>query len=164
AFLARTFSESDADLQSFSAGGGQDRVQAITTLDIRGPFNPTGLGQTPSRQRIFTCYPKTTVEEDPCAEQILSTLARRAFRRPVTDADLASVRRIYASEKQRGGFEAGVRGGLSMILASPRFLYRAEPTPAGLAEGDTYALSDLELASRLSFFLWSSIPDDELLD
>jgi hypothetical protein len=164
AFVARTFAESDADLQSFSVGGGQDRVLAVRTFDIRGPFNPTGLTQTPSRQRIFTCYPQAASEEDVCAKEILSRIARSAFRRPITEQDLEGVLALYRIEKERAGFEAGVRGGLTAILASPRFLYRAETAPEGLAPGEVYEISDLELASRLAFFLWSSLPDEELLD
>jgi hypothetical protein len=163
AFVARSFAESDADFESFSPSGGQDRVLSVLSFDIRGPFEPTGLSATPSRERIFSCYPEAAAEEDACAEEILSTLARRAFRRPIVDADLAGVRRLYAQEKARAGFEAGIRGGLTAILASPHFLYRVEPAPEGVAPGESYALSDLELASRLSFFLWSSVPDDELV-
>jgi hypothetical protein len=164
AFVARTFAESDADLEAFSPGGGQDRVLAVSTFDIRGPFEPSGLSETPSRAAIFSCYPETAAENDACAEEILSTLARRAFRRPVTEADLTGVLALYEMEKARAGFEAGIRGGISAILASPHFLYRAEPAPEGVAPGEIYALSDLELASRLAFFLWSSVPDDALLE
>jgi hypothetical protein len=163
AFLARTFAESDADLQAFAPGGGQDRVLAIRSFDIRGPFEPRGLSGAPSRERIFSCTPESAAEEDPCAEEIFTTLARRAFRRPVTEGELAGVRALYAREKARAGFEAGIRGGITAILASPHFLYRFEATPDGVLAGESYALSDLELASRLSFFLWSSLPDDELL-
>jgi mono/diheme cytochrome c family protein len=164
AFVARSFAESDANLHSYTPGGGQDRVLAVTSFDIRGPFDPSGLSETPSRQAIFTCYPADASQEDACAEQILTGLAERAFRRPVTDEDLVGVRRLYAHEKERAGFEAGIRGGLTAILASPNFLYRSDTAPEGLKPGDIYQLSDFELASRLSFFLWSSVPDEELLD
>jgi hypothetical protein len=145
-------------------GGELDRVPRVYSVEIRGPFNPTGLSTTPSRERIFSCRPASAAEERPCAESILSGLAQRAYRRPVNADDMAILMEFYDAGASRGGFEEGVRSGLTRILASPDFLYRAEPVPEGVAPGETYELTDLELASRLSFFIWSSIPDDELLN
>jgi hypothetical protein len=132
-------------------------------MTISGPFNPTGAADTPSRQRVFTCRPKKATEERPCATTILSRLARRAYRRPVTDADLSGLLRFYDEGQKSGGFETGIEMALRAMLASPKFVFRVERDPAGVSAGRIYELSDLELASRLSFFLWSSIPDDELL-
>jgi hypothetical protein len=134
----------------------------MQTLAITGPFKPTGPGDTPSRRQIFTCRP-TPAAESSCARQILSTLARRAYRKPITDADLQPVLSFYDTGRARGGFERGIQMGLQRILASPQFMFRIERDPANVAPGTAYRISDIELASRLSFFLWSSIPDDELL-
>ena len=132
---------------------------------IEGPYNPTGLSTTDSRQKLFVCTPKTAAQEAPCANTILSTLARRAFRRPVTKVDLDAPLAMYKDERTAGGdFDAGIRAGVARILTSPTFLFRSETSPAALAAGTAHRVSDLELASRLSFFLWSSIPDDELLN
>ena len=137
---------------------------AITDVVLRGPTSAVGPGRTPSRDRIFVCRPSGVVEEAPCAEEILSTLARRAYRRPVNDADLQRLLPLYQMGRAAGGFEMGIQRALERILVSPQFLFRLEPDPPGLAPGTVYPISDLELASRLSFFIWSSIPDDELLD
>ena len=154
-------------------------VPHVEHMTISGPFNATGPGDTASRERVFICRPAGADDARPCAATILSTLARRAYRRPVTEADLAGLLRFYhegmdargratqgavADEGSRDGFEAGIELALRAMLASPKFVFRAERDPAGAAPGEIYALGDLELASRLSFFLWSSIPDDELLD
>ena len=162
-FVGRSYAESDETLEPFREGGGFDVIMGIRHVEIAGPFQTEGVGETPSRQRIFVCHPSSADEETPCARKIFSTIARRAFRRPVTDADLGAPMQFYEHGHELGGFEAGVRSGLMAILVSPKFLYRAEPAPAGLVPGAVYQLSDLEIASRLSFFLWSSIPDDELL-
>ena len=162
-FVARSFAESDARLQMFSPGGGMDRVPKVASVEVRGPFNSTGLSQTPSRQRIFTCYPKAPSEQAACADKIITGIARRAYRRPITSADMTELRKFYRMGAQRG-FDEGIRAALTRVLASPEFLYRVEQDPAGLAPGGVHRLSDLELASRLSFFLWSNLPDDELLD
>jgi len=163
-FLARTFAENDGRLSSLAPGGGQERLPRISGFEISGPFSPSGLAETPSRKHIFTCYPGEETQQEPCANEILTTLARRAFRRPVTDADVAPLLQFYRAGKEEGGFEGGIRAALTKILSSPSFLFRAEPAPEGLAAGNTFPLSDLELASRLSFFLWSRPPDDELLE
>ncbi len=138
-------------------------VPHVEHMTISGPFDVTGPGETASRDRVFTCRPAAAADERPCATTILSSLARRAYRRPVTESDLTGLLRFY-DEGSRDGFEAGVELALRAMLASPKFVFRAERDPAGVAPGEIYTLGDLELASRLSFFLWSSIPDDELLD
>ena len=135
----------------------------VDTVRLEGPFDPTGPGDTPSRQRIFVCRPAGGADAEPCAREILGTLARRAYRRPVTDADIETLLQFYRSGYGEGGFERGIQEGLARLLVSPQFLFRIERDPAQLADGGVYEISDLELASRLSFFLWSSIPDDELL-
>ena len=135
----------------------------LQTLTITGPFEATGPGETPSRQQIFVCHPRGPAEEAPCARRILRMLARRAYRQPVKAADEERVMRFYEQGRRQGGFEAGIEAALERILASPKFVFRVERDPAGLAPGTAYRITDLELASRLSFFLWSSIPDDELL-
>ena len=141
---------------------GRGTLPAIAMATLRGPYAATGPGQTPSRERIFVCTPSSASEELPCAEQILSALARRAYRRPVTDTDIADLMPFYELGRadDDGSFDAGIQFALERLLVSPQFLYRIEreSTDAG-----AFAVSDLELASRLSFFLWSSIPDDELL-
>ena len=137
---------------------------AVYEISIVGPYNAVGAGDTPSRHRVFTCRPARKQDEDSCAKRILSALTRRAYRRPVTDEDLKRPLELYRTAKTSDGFEAGIEMGLAAVLSSPEFLFRIERDPASAASGTPYQLSDLELASRLSFFLWSSIPDDELLD
>jgi len=137
---------------------------ALYQVSVTGPFAAKGPGDTPSRRRIFTAQPKSPGEEETCAKQILSTLMRRAYRRPVNDADLARPMEFFRDGRKEAGFDAGIEAALSAVLVSREFLFRVETEPAGLASKTTYRISDLELASRLSFFLWSSIPDDELLD
>ncbi len=163
AFVERTLAEGEDRFQMNVPGGGQDRVLRVTNFEIRGPFSPSGISDTPSRQRIFVCHPQSTADEEPCAKTIVSRLMRQAFRKPVGDADVADLMRFYRSGRQSGDFEGGVRMALTAILASPDFLYRAELPEQPLAAGAVYRVSDLDLASRLSFFLWSSVPDDELL-
>jgi mono/diheme cytochrome c family protein len=166
AFKRRTFAESDDQLQMFTAGGGQDRLYRVQSFQVRGPFNAKGLSTTPSRDRIFNCKPAADATPDAqavCAKKVISTLARRAYRRPVTADDVNELFQYYQDGVKAGGFEGGVRSAITGLLASPFFLYRAEHVPAGLRVGESYSISDLELASNLSFFLWNSIPDDELL-
>lgn len=136
---------------------------AIFQVSINGPYESTGAGDTPSRRRIFVRRPKGPADEDGCAREIVATLARRAFRRPVTDSDLEKPLRFYRETRAADGFEAGIEAALTSVLVSPEFLLRIERAPAGVTSGTTYRLDNLALASRLSFFLWSSIPDDELL-
>jgi hypothetical protein len=140
------------------------RIQpAIYSISIIGPYGAKGPGETPSRRRIFVSRPASPADEDRSARRILATLTRRAYRRPVTDADLQGPMRLYRTARADGGFEAGIEMALSAVLVSPDFLFRVEQEAAGLRPKTVYRISDLELASRLSFFLWSSIPDDALL-
>lgn len=136
---------------------------SITGIEIHGPYQASGRGDTASRRAIFSCYPASNDEELACARRILSTLATRAFREPIADDALAPLMRFYTRGYGEGGFETGIQQGLARILMDPRFLFRFEEEPAGLAPGEQYLISDLELASRLSFFLWSSIPDEHLM-
>jgi len=132
---------------------------------IEGPYAVTGAGNSESRQRLFVCTPKTAAQEAPCADRILSTVARRAFRRPLVKGDTDAALTIYREERSAGGdFDAGIRSGLARVLTSPAFLFRSEYDPANLPNGAPHQITDIDLASRLSFFLWSSIPDDELLN
>ena len=140
------------------------RIQpAVYEVSIVGPYNSAGAGDTPSRARLFGCQPTTVDEEDACARQILSTAMRRAYRRPVSDEEIERPLEFYNVGRLEDGFEAGIEVAVSSILVAPEFLFRIEQDPAGLESDTAYQLTDLELASRLSFFLWSSIPDDELL-
>jgi hypothetical protein len=167
AFTARSFAEGDYLLQSLVPGEGVPDVPRLYGLEIIGPFEPAGIAEpTESRARIFSCYPKSTDEERPCASQILSSLARQAFRRPVDRDDLEPLLAFYDQGRAEGDFETGVQKGLMAMLASTKFLYRAEPgaPPADLAPGSEYAVTDLELAWRLAFFLWSEGPDEPLLE
>ena len=143
-----------------------DGLPHVDRLTVSGPHGSAGPGETPSRERIFTCRPAGAGDGEAraCASSILETLARRAFRRPVSAADLDVLLPFYEAGRAEGGFEAGVETALRRILVDPEFIFRAERDPDGAAPDAAYALSDLELASRLSFFLWSSVPDDELLD
>ncbi len=174
-FLRRDSAESDEPLEPFTRDLDLQNMNGIPLIDhvqVTGPFNASGTGDTPSRRRIFVCTPANSKDapagskdEVGCARQILTTLARRAYRRPVTDADMETLLSFYQTGRNQGGsFEAGIESSLRLILASPKFLFRSEPDPSRVAAGSVYHVSDLDLASRLSFFLWSSIPDDELLN
>ncbi len=165
-FRRQSFAQSDDQLQMFAPGGGQDRSYRVSSFQLLGPFDVKGLSATPSRDRILTCNPAADKTKTPevCAKEILSTLAKRGFRRPVTVDDINELMQSYKDGAKQGGFESGIRAGITGMLASPFFLYRGERVPAGLKPGEKYALTDLELASKLSFFLWNSIPDDPLLD
>jgi cytochrome c551/c552 len=164
-FRRQSFAQSDDQLQVLTPGGGQDRSYRVSSFQLLGPFDVTGLSSTPSRDRIFTCNPaKDKKTPEACAQQIFSTLAKRAYRRPVTNDDIAELMQYYADGAKDGGFESGIRSGITGMLASPFFLYRGERVPAGMKPGEKYQITDLELASKLSFFLWNSIPDDELLN
>jgi mono/diheme cytochrome c family protein len=135
----------------------------INAVDISGPFKPAGPGDTPSRRRVFTCQPATPAAEDACAEKIFTGLARRAFRRPVTASDVTPFMEAYSAEKKGATFEAGIRAGLEQMLVAPALLFRIQRDPADAKPDVPFRLSDIDLASRLSFFLWSSMPDEELL-
>ncbi len=141
-----------------------DGLPEVNTVQITGPFDVAGHGDTPSRHRIFSCYPASQKTEEPCARTIVSTLARNAWRGPVSEADLSPLMDFYRMGRKDGNFDAGIELALRRVLADPSFIFRAERDPAGVAPGKAYRITDLELASRLSFFLWSSIPDSELLD
>jgi cytochrome c5 len=142
-------------------------VPHVESLLLTGPFNVTGPGDTPSRRRVLSCQPAAAADELACATKILSTVARRAYRRPLTTAgsgsDVSTLVAFYEMGRRKGTFEAGIELGLRRILASPDFVFRIERDPQNLAPEAVYRVSDVELASRLSFFLWSSIPDDELM-
>ena len=169
------------DNLAFSFGGARGETKYsepwVESVIVGGPYDAKGLGETPSRSRVFVCRPAAAgpmklvsqnsassgTDED-CAKKILSTLARRAYRRPVTDGDIQPLLGLYRRGQSKGGFEAGIQMALEGVLVSPKFLFRIERDPPNVAPGTAYHISDLELASRLSFFLWSSIPDDRLLD
>jgi len=135
----------------------------LRDLGINGPYNATGVGDTPSRRRIFVCRPVASGDEHACAKTIVTALARQAFRRPVTTADQESLLSLFQVGRNQGDFESGIRMGVQGILADPEFVFRFERTPAGVAPGSNYRIGDLELASRLSYFLWSSAPDEQLI-
>jgi len=141
----------------------QNFPRDLLQIDVTGPFTPTGPGTTPSRSRIFICQPKSASAETPCATRIVAALARRAYRRPVTAADMAPLMRIYAAERRTSDFPHGIEAAVEAILVSPHFLFLVEQDPKGSLPGSVHRISDLELASRLSLFLWSSIPDETLL-
>jgi hypothetical protein len=162
-FQRRTFAESDDQLQVFLPGGGQDRVFRLSSFEISGPYGAHGVSETPSRDKIFSCHPSKGDDQQICAEQIITRLATQAYRRPLAETDLKDLLEYYRDGVAQGGFEEGIRGAITGILASPYFLYRVEQVPANVAPGATYAVDDLTLASKLSFFLWNTIPDGELL-
>ena len=142
---------------------GVTNLPHLSELTITGPFEASGVSDTPSRQKIFNCYPSSPGEERPCAESIVERIATAAYRRPLTVEDMDGLMAFYEEAPAEGDFDIGIRTALQAILSSPYFLFRLEEQPSGLQERDTYALSDLELASRLSFFLWGTVPDQELL-
>jgi hypothetical protein len=165
-FIARSHAESDSELQPIAELPEMERTPTIPGLDISGPFNVTGVGDTESRRRIFICRPASADEEEPCARRILSHLATEAFRRPVTGEDLAAPLSFYASGRAAGDFDAGIEAGLTAILSSTRFLFRADTLPqATTAEAPhVVPVDDLALASRLSFLMWSEGPDQGLIN
>lgn len=136
----------------------------VGRVTVMGPYNASVPKDTPSRKKILVCEPKSTSEESACAKQIITTLSKRAFRRPVNDEDLESLMSFYDNARSKGSFEDGIEIALQRILADPEFVFRAEAEPANVKPGQAYRISDLELASRLSFFLWSTNPDDRLID
>ncbi len=168
AFLRKNAALIETERQPYQAQFNQDRhprqQPAVHSISISGPFNPSGAGDTPSRDRIFTCRPSAAADEADCAARIISTLARRAYRRPVSYGDIEMPLSFFERGRADGGFEAGIELALRALLTSPEFLFRIEEDPEDAAPGAPYRLGDFALASRLSFFLWSSIPDDELLD
>jgi len=168
AFVEKTHALNTRRLQSYVRSS-SDTIDFsgyphIDEIILTGPFKVTGVGDTPSRRRIFVCQPKAASEEDGCARKILATLARRAYRGDVSKEDLQTLQDFYQRGRQDGSFDTGIDLALRRMLSSPKFLVRVERDPASVPAGSAYRLSDLEIASRLSFFLWSSIPDDTLLD
>jgi hypothetical protein len=168
-FAKRNASESDEPLQPHERDHDLQNMNGIPIIDhvnLTGPYNPTGPGDTPSRRRIFNCKPARASEEAACAQRVLTNLARRAYRRPVTSGDMEPILALYDAGRKKGNFDEGIEQGLRLILASPKFLFRTEsaPTSGVPATPGVGKVSDIELASRLSFFLWSSIPDEELLN
>jgi len=162
-FIRRSFAESDDRLETLIPGGGQDRILAIPSVEVRGPFVAGAMTPSPARQQAFTCEPANKNEETACATRILENLAVRAYRRPLNDDDMTPLLQFYAQGQSEAGFDEGMRRAITRLLASPNFLYRTElPNDADNTD-KPFAVTSLELASRLSFFLWSSIPDDELL-
>ena len=167
AFIARSAAETHEPLELHTRNLDLQDMNGLPVVDyvnVRGPFNAVGPGDTPSRERIFTCRPADEATARVCATEILSTLARRAYRRQPTEQDIATLLGFYDRGSASDGFDAGIQSALRVILTSPKFLFRDEPDPAGVAPGSLYALDDSALASRLAFFLWSAPPDDELLD
>jgi hypothetical protein len=172
AFLERSEALSEAALRP--PGRNRGALPSVAALTISGPFNATGPGDTPSRRRLFVCRPSARDArsgqgpdaggESACADRILTTLLRRAYRREVTPDDLRRVRPFYEAGRAERDFDFGIQRALERVLVSPQFLFRIEQEPAGAAAGSVYRVNEFELASRLSFFLWSSVPDDELLD
>lgn len=138
-------------------------LRDVMQISVQGPYDIKGPGDTPSRRKIFICHPSKTLAEEACARTILSTLARHAYRRPVTEADVAPLMKIYAVGRKGADFDHGIEAALEAVLVSPDFLFMRETDPKGSAPGSVHKISDLELASRLSFFLWSSLPDDQLV-
>lgn len=163
-FQHRTFAESDAPLQQLGPRKGQDAIARVGQFEIYGPVVATGLSSTPSREKIFSCHPDRDAEELTCARQIISSLGNEAFKGFLADEDTALLMKLYDTGYANGGFEKGISFALSGILAHPKFLFRIEPVQQSLPPGVSFELSSLELASRLSFFLWSSIPDELLLE
>jgi hypothetical protein len=162
-FRQHSYAESESWLESNVPGGGEERVLRVSSFEVRGPLSATGVSETPSRRAIFSCYPTSAAEEPACAHEIVQHLAERAFRHPVAAEDLTELMGFYEAGNKEGGFERGIREAITAILADPEFLYRAERAPERVAAGGIFQISDLDLASRLSFFLWSSLPDEELL-
>jgi hypothetical protein len=170
-FVQTTAAETNEILHAFVpvAGMGQpvngnSTGPRLANVEIKGPAMAQGVSETPSRRRIFSCYPRSAAQEVPCARSIFASIARRAFRRPVDDEDLKGAMDFYARGRQEGGdFDSGVQKGLLAILVSPKFLFRMHEPPPGAVPGRPFALSDIDLATRLSFFLWAGPPDDELI-
>jgi hypothetical protein len=168
AFLKQRSALPETERQPYQAHFNMDRhprIQpALFSISVNGPYQASGPGDTPSRRRLFVCRPTSPGQEEGCAKRILGALLRRAYRRPATDADVQAHLKFYREGRKQGGFEAGIEMALHSVLVSPEFLFRVEKDPAGIAPNTAYRIGDLELASRLSFFLWSSAPDDELLE
>ena len=148
---------------NMGVGYGVTTMPHLRDLSISGPFSVSGVSDTPARRRIFSCRPTSVEEERPCAEEIIASLARQAFRRPLEGSEVGELMGFFEEGRQEGGFEIGIRDALWAILASPRFIFRLEETPEDIRPGEIYELGDADLASRLSFFLWAAPPDEELV-
>lgn len=168
AFLKKTSALAESERQPYLAHFNADRharlQPALYSIAITGPYEASGVSDTPSRRRLFVCSPARTSEEQGCAKRILESFMRRAYRRPVTDSDLVMPLKFYKEARSNGSFDAGIEMALRALLVNPQFLFRIEKDPPDLPGKTPYRISDLELASRLSFLLWSSVPDDELLN
>jgi hypothetical protein len=167
AFIEKTSAQPDGVMQPYLRSTvdplEQRGVPLIDNVSIGGPFDATGPGDTPSRRVIFVCRPQASAEEVPCAKRIIANLARRAYRKPVSDGEMERLLGFYQQGRNAGNFDQGIESALRFMLTDPKFVFRFEHDPANVAAGAAYRVSDLELASRLSFFLWSSLPDDQLL-
>jgi hypothetical protein len=163
-FVARSFAESDEFLGSLGPNRGMDRIAQMRRVVIKGPLKSNGHIATDSRRKVMICEPMDITEETACARQILAQLAKGAFRRPITEEDLQDPMTFFEQGRRDGGFDSGIKNGLIAILTSPKFLFRTTLPQGDISPGDIVPISDIEMASRLSFFLWSSIPDKELLD
>jgi hypothetical protein len=167
AFIQKTSAQPDGVMEPYLRSTvdplEQRGVPLIDNVSIGGPFDAAGAGDTPSRRRIFVCRPASNADEVPCAKKIIATLARRAYRKAVSDGEMERLLGFYQQGRNEGSFDQGIESALRFLLTDPKFVFRFERDPANVAAGSAYRVSDLELASRLSFFLWSSIPDDELL-
>src|SRR5262249_44870081 len=146
-----------------TASAGTTEPPHLLEIAVLGPDKITGISETPSRKRIFTCHPTAAKEQRACASEIVTRLGMRAYRRPLTAHDRTALMTFYDSAAAHDGFEEGVRTALQAMLASPYFVFRFENAPASVKEGVDYQINDFELASRLSFFIWGSVPDQQLL-
>jgi hypothetical protein len=161
--LLAPIEQSLADTQIGSGNSGVTALPHLREFAVAGPTHVTGVSDTPTRRRIFVCRPLSAAEEVPCATRILTSLAAKAYRRPVTQTDLDGLLKFYAAARAKNGFEAGIRTSIQAMLASPHFIFRLEEAPSSARSGETYRIGDIDLASRLSFFLWGTGPDDQLL-
>lgn len=164
AFVARSFAESDEFLHSLEANRGMDRIARMRGVQITGPVSSTGHINTASRQKVMICEPAAVEQELDCARQIFANLAKKAYRRPITDADLEAPLAFFHTGREQGGFDNGIKNGMMAILTSPKFLFRAESPEPGATPGSVVPVGELELASRLAFFLWGTVPDEELVE
>src|SRR5204863_6929554 len=145
-----------------SGGPGITTLPHLRDLVIKGPYRVTGISDTPSREKVFSCRPTLSKEERPCAQQIIARVGAEAYRRPLQQSEIDRLMPFFEEGSKKAGFEEGVRTALEAILASPYFIFRLEKEPVTVKAGGTYRISDIDLASRLSFFLWGTTPDDEL--
>lgn len=163
-FIHRSFAEYEGRLHRMQPSAVGENVIGLNSFEIQGPFSTSGLSDTPARNQIFSCYPENFSNVENCAREIISSMARKAFRGELNDSDMDKLLQVFNEANLTQGFDIGIRRALTAVIASPKFLYRVEQVPEGASPDSIYALNEHELASRLSFFLWSSIPDEELLD